>query len=373
VGKGERYGYPQMMLPRAVVHEALLAEVPEGAIGWGKKVKAVRETLYGVEVDFEDGAVEKADLVIGADGVRSIVREAVVGSNYPAHYEGLSGVGGFLPLSSLPPNFRSGFGQDPVTMTFGPHGFFGYSPCTPLPPLLSHPPEDESEGDKGEIMIMWWSTYEVDPPPPRNLLLKNVRNQLIERHGSWKSPYDSESGDHVFSSIIQLGCGSDSDTTDTTTTLDKNLLVLPTYTTPRLPHWCSSSGKIMLLGDACHAMPPHSGQGVSCAVEDSLAIALLLEHFLSQRPTSSRTGDLDLGSVLMNTTKAYEEIRMPRVGSILDRARRIGNAKRKMSKFQEWVRDWIMWILSKLPESMMHDRLYGYNVETEVRKYISKT
>jgi 2-polyprenyl-6-methoxyphenol hydroxylase-like FAD-dependent oxidoreductase len=87
VGKGGRYGCPQMMLSRAAVHEALLAEVPEGAIEWGKRVCAVIETVEGVEVGFEDGAVEKADLVIGADGVRSMVREAVVGCNYPARYE----------------------------------------------------------------------------------------------------------------------------------------------------------------------------------------------------------------------------------------------------------------------------------------------
>jgi hypothetical protein len=234
---------------------------------------------------------------------------------------------------------------------------------------------------------MWWSTYEVDPPPSRNLPVKDIRRQLIERHGSWKSPYDSESDGQVFSSIIEFACGSDSDTNFP----DKHLLVLPTYTTPELPHWCSSSGKIVLLGDACHAMPPHSGQGVSCAVEDSLAIALLLEHFLSQRPTSPSTGSLDLGGALVNTAKAYEEIRMPRVRSILNWARKVGDQKRKMGKIQEWVRDWIMWIIcmisclaflratyadglvvGKLPESIMHDGLFGYDVEAEVRRYTSQ-
>jgi 2-polyprenyl-6-methoxyphenol hydroxylase-like FAD-dependent oxidoreductase len=189
----------------------------------------------------------------------------------------------------------------------------------------------------------------------------------LERHGSWKSPHDSES-DQVFSSIIQLACGTDIDANAITS--DKRLLILPTYTTPQLPHWCTSSGRVILLGDACHAMPPHSGQGVSCAVEDSLAIALLLEHFLSQKPTSTTTGDLDLANVLRHTAKAYEEIRMPRVRSILDRARRVGDAKRKKSAIQEWIRDWVMWILCKLPDSMMHDRLYGYNVESEVRNHL---
>jgi 2-polyprenyl-6-methoxyphenol hydroxylase-like FAD-dependent oxidoreductase len=362
VGKALRYGYPQMMLSRAAVHEALLAEVPDGTIGWGKKVTAVRETAAGVEVEFEDGLVETADLVIGADGVWSRVREAVVGREYPVHYEGLCGIGGFLPLSTLPHDLRASLGAEPVTMTFGSRGFFGYAPCVPLPPFSPSSRTDEPG------QIMWWSTYEVDPPPSRRLPLKDVRSQLFERHGAWASPHDSASGDPVFSSIIELACGSDPDTRATTS--DRSLLVLPSHTTPRLPHWGTPSGRVLLLGDACHAMPPHSGQGVSCAVEDSLAIALLLEHFLAQRPTSPTTGDLDLASVLKHTAKAYEEIRMPRVGSILDRARRIGNSKRTKGPVQEWIRDWVMWFFCKLPDFIMHDRLYGYNVETEVTKYL---
>jgi len=253
-------------------------------------------------------------------------------------------------------------------MTFGPHGFFGYSPCAPLSPISASSPENRSlEGDNGKIM--WWSTYEVDPPPSRNPLLTDIRSQLMERHGFWMSPHDSD-GNRVFSSIIQLACGSVSSTTATIS--DKPILILPSYTTPHLPRWCTTSGKVFLLGDACHTMPPHSGQGVSCAIEDSLAIALLLGHFLSQRPTSTTTGELDLSDVLRNSAKAYEDIRKSRVESIVDRARKIGDFKRKQGKVQEWIRDWIMWVMCKLPESMMHDGLYGYNVGTEVEKYLGK-
>jgi 2-polyprenyl-6-methoxyphenol hydroxylase-like FAD-dependent oxidoreductase len=75
------------MIRRAVVHEALLRDIPPNAVEWEKKVKAVRETDDGVLVEFSDGGSDNADLVLGADGVRSIVREAIFGDKYPAQYE----------------------------------------------------------------------------------------------------------------------------------------------------------------------------------------------------------------------------------------------------------------------------------------------
>jgi 2-polyprenyl-6-methoxyphenol hydroxylase-like FAD-dependent oxidoreductase len=86
-GRKERYGFGQVLLPRAVVHEALLEDVPAAIVEWGKKALLVRETTEGVQVEFEDGNVEHADLVIGADGVKSVVREAIFGKEHQAEYE----------------------------------------------------------------------------------------------------------------------------------------------------------------------------------------------------------------------------------------------------------------------------------------------
>jgi len=270
-------------------------------------------------------------------------------------------------------------------MTFGPHGFFGYAPSSPLA-------NGDSPEDFSEKRIMWWSTYETDPAPGRNLPLKDLRTQLLERHGLWRSPYDSANM-QVFPSIIQLACGAE-EGERSMTAADRDLLILPTYLTPRLPRWCTPSGKIMLLGDSAHAMPPHAGQGVSAAVEDSVAIALLLKHYLAQRPTSTTTGELDVAEILPRVAKGYQDIRMPRLGGILDKARRLGDTKRTLSPWQERFRDWIMWILcqlhsilvmtkcrltpslsflsGKLPESVMNKELYAYNVDVEVQKYLRK-
>lgn len=88
-----------VMVGRGVVHDALMGVgvaskaggVPPEDVEWGRKVRGVREMVTDdgveVEVEFCDGSVERADLVIGADGVRSVVRECMFEGKYPAQYE----------------------------------------------------------------------------------------------------------------------------------------------------------------------------------------------------------------------------------------------------------------------------------------------
>ena len=49
----------------------------------------------------------------------------------------------------------------------------------------------------------------------------------------------------------------------------------PIYDMPELPHW--SKGRVLLMGDAAHAVAPHSGQGASMAIEDALVLSAALE------------------------------------------------------------------------------------------------
>jgi 2-polyprenyl-6-methoxyphenol hydroxylase-like FAD-dependent oxidoreductase len=231
---------------------------------------------------------------------------------------GLTGVGGFIPLSFLSQALQDSFHTEGVTMAWGSLGFFGYSMCTSL--MCKDP------------FIQWWSIYESLVPPPRDEDPSVVREQLLERHGSWKSPYDSPDA-AIYRSLINLGCHSDQPIAP--------LLILPRYIAPRIPHWTSlnGSGRIILLGDAAHAMPPDSGQGVSCAVEDAVAIGLLLKHYRIAR-------GLDVHETLKQTATAYEAIRMKRVWHILDIAKRSGDTKKEKRWWQEKIRDYSIWFFS---------------------------
>jgi len=104
-GREERYGYSMCMVPRAVVHEALLKEVDAKDIRWGVRVVGLRdvdEGEGGTVVLYEDGTEETADLVIGADGVRSVVKKSLFRGNFEAQYEYVSPTSAFLKGHSLP-------------------------------------------------------------------------------------------------------------------------------------------------------------------------------------------------------------------------------------------------------------------------------
>jgi salicylate hydroxylase len=47
---------------------------------------------------------------------------------------------------------------------------------------------------------------------------------------------------------------------------------------PSIPSWISQSGKVIMLGDAAHAMVPYMSQGAAMAVEDGAALAAALSH-----------------------------------------------------------------------------------------------
>jgi hypothetical protein len=273
------------------------------------------------------------------------------------HLRGLTAIGGFLPFTSIPPSGQRGIQKDGVTMTFSGDGFFGLSLCMPA----STQPEDQ--------YLMWWSTYAVDPPPEKNSLPADVYQELLKKHGHWKSPYDGESEtEKLYPRLSALACDAEEAARPSDAHLDTiraKMLVLPRYKTERLLHWTSYTaarseqhekhpgagfsrlaGRIILLGDAAHPVPPDSGQGVASAVEDALCLALLLKHYVQDYPSSeSKAGQLEL---IHKVAQAYEEIRIGRIASILRLGKGAANNKRKQGVIEEKIREVVAKLASKL-------------------------
>jgi len=74
-----RYGAPYLTMHRGDLHEALLSVVPGECIHLGHKLTNVTGRGPRAELSFGNGSEIEADLVIGADGVHSLIREHVVG------------------------------------------------------------------------------------------------------------------------------------------------------------------------------------------------------------------------------------------------------------------------------------------------------
>jgi 2-polyprenyl-6-methoxyphenol hydroxylase-like FAD-dependent oxidoreductase len=89
---GRRSGYGMTMAARATIHESLLIDLEnipnEYEVHWGKKVTSIRDEETGVILSFEDGTEETCDILIAADGVHSVARKAIFGTDaYLPKYE----------------------------------------------------------------------------------------------------------------------------------------------------------------------------------------------------------------------------------------------------------------------------------------------
>ena len=85
----QRTKFPMVMMRRASICEALLPGLRQEDVRWGLEVLSVKlqDDGAGVIVEFADGTTETADLVIGADGMRSKVKGSLFKGELPAVYQ----------------------------------------------------------------------------------------------------------------------------------------------------------------------------------------------------------------------------------------------------------------------------------------------
>lgn len=211
-----------VLIGRETFWQCLRRRVPESVVVGGKKVvrvSAADETASGKpSVAFEDGTSVEADLVVGCDGIWSKVRTAVLGEQVEPVYQGLTGVGGFVPSSKL-----EGVEDGEMNVVFGANGFFGYG----------YTSSKEADARKHGSEAGWWSTYSLAECPSdwRHIDREDAKCQLQDRHAGWTN--------QVIRRVLK------------DVEIDS---VYPTFTTPDLPTW--ERGGCVIIGDAAHALQP---------------------------------------------------------------------------------------------------------------------
>jgi len=76
----EKHGAPSVSIHRGELQRGLAEELPEGALRLGSECTGFEQDAGGVTVRFADGSQERADLLVGADGIRSQIRAQLVGA-----------------------------------------------------------------------------------------------------------------------------------------------------------------------------------------------------------------------------------------------------------------------------------------------------
>ncbi|WP_351235849.1 FAD-dependent monooxygenase [Streptomyces sp. NPDC002133] len=217
-----RFGHPLVVLHRADLLRALTEALPADSLRSGSEVHAVRDDGQCLVIDHRGGE-SRADLVVGADGLRSTVRRALWPDAAGPRYAGYTAWRMVTEPLSEPPSEGAA--------TWGRGARLGY---TALP---------------GGRMYC----FATASLPAGSASAPSEHAELLRRFGSWPDP------------IPELLAAVPADAV-----LRHDLYDLP-------PLSSFVRGRVALLGDAAHAMTPNLGQGACQALEDAVTLAHCLD------------------------------------------------------------------------------------------------
>ena len=225
------YGFPYLMIHRgdlqSVLADAVMKADPD-AIRRGAEVVDVENGVDCATVTLADGETIAAQLVIGADGIHSIVRTTTFGLA-PAAFTGCMAWRGVIPANRLPDHLRLDVGVNWV----GP----------------------------GRHVV----TY----PLRRGELMNFVG--VVERDG-WETESWTAKGTHADCAADFAGWHPDVHVLIDAIDIHYRWALM---SRPPMQQW--SAGRVVLMGDACHPMLPFMAQGAVMAIEDAVTLARCLD------------------------------------------------------------------------------------------------
>jgi salicylate hydroxylase len=245
---------------RADLLNALAAALPASSIRTGYRCVGLEQNADAAQLQFSNSEIAQADIVIAADGIQSVLQKYVVAPT-PPEYSGVRAYRGLLPREKIP-DWREEAHQ--VWM-----------------------------GDRKHFMVF----------PVRSGRLLNyvgfvpTKDQTIE---SWSAVGDRDEFAAFFDGWDPRVVGLLAKV--------ETCFWWGLYDRRPLNSW--TSGRLVLLGDAAHAMLPHLGQGANQAIEDGVALAVLLEG----------RGPAEVPDILPR----YEKLRRARTDLIQAEARQNG-------------------------------------------------
>ncbi len=224
-----RYGAPYYTLHRADLHEALLELTPPQRVRLGRHCVGLREDANGVWADFADGGQVRAEVVVGADGIRSTVREHLVAD--ATRDAGQCVYRALVPAALAPPELA----EPNVTLWLGPGQ---HAVCYPIRAgeLVNLVATAPAPADAGES---WTATGRVE--------------DLLAAYAGWAEPLR-----RLLAAAPEVGVWSLRDRA-------------------ALTRW--HSARVTLVGDAAHPMLPFLAQGANQAVEDAVVLAVCLRRW----------------------------------------------------------------------------------------------
>jgi salicylate hydroxylase len=252
-----RWGYPYLMLYRPDLHQVLvdgLQRRDPSALVLDAKVASASQDADGVRVQLADGRTIEGAVLVGADGVHSVVRATFIAEDKP-QFSGCIAWRGVVPLDQLPPRLQSPQGVNWV----GSGGHIVHYPVH-AGKLVSFTGIVEKQGWFRES---WTESGSVE--------------ECLADFAGWHPDIHA---------LIRL--------------LPQPLRWAMMVREP-LPNW--TNGRVTLLGDAAHPTLPFLAQGAGMAIEDGCILARALDAYRHDLPAGLRAYQ---GTRIERTTKIVQ-------------------------------------------------------------------
>lgn len=246
-----------------------------------------------VKLAFEDGTTALGNMVIGADGSNSKVREFLVGREAAREED--------IDLTTI--NFPWGGYTDQQARFLRSHHpivqlSFAENMGTAVLACLDIPDPNDTKDWKFQSYTSWWG-----PPYAEDLQDLVARTKFFkERMSKWCEPFR---------------------TAGTAIADDALIPIFPGKQWAPTMEWDTHSGKVTLAGDAAHSMLPHRGQGLNNAVKDASDLVDAIQAAV----TATKS--------LHEAVTAYEEEMKPRGVKEVDMSLEQAKASRKVETWKE--------------------------------------
>jgi 2-polyprenyl-6-methoxyphenol hydroxylase-like FAD-dependent oxidoreductase len=221
----QRFGEPTVAIHRADLHDILLDALSPETVRLNAKCIRFEEDEDGVSASFSDGQDDRANLLVGADGIHSIIREQLFPEVKP-RYSGYATWRGVVKT-------RDEAALGTTSETWGCGARFGIVRID-------------------RERIYWFATANAEAG--RKLSPTESKSFLLEYFKGWHHPVEL---------LIE-------------STPTEHILYNDIYDIAPMKKWCR--GRVALLGDSAHPTTPNMGQGACMAIESSLALSRCLRQ-----------------------------------------------------------------------------------------------
>ncbi|KAK4214348.1 hypothetical protein QBC37DRAFT_421446 [Rhypophila decipiens] len=288
---------------RAHFLDEMVKHLPESVVQFRKRLVMYEKRGDEYVLRFEDGSLDTADAIIGCDGIKSRVRQVLLGVDNPASYPGFTHQVAFRGLIRMGRAVEV-LGKDKA-----------HNQCMHMGPgahMLNFPVAQHT------LMNVVAFGAQAEEWTHEKMVAPASREEVLEIFRGWCPAVTAIAG--------LLGEVLDEDGVSTRASLDK-WAIFDTYDNPAPTY---ADGCVCIAGDAAHATSPHHGAGAGMGIEDGLALATVFEQAIKTLHGQPEVRGTSKSEVVSAAFAAYNRVRR-------DRTQWLVRSSREVSRTYEWA------------------------------------